>query len=93
MSETESSELSLDVDGDKLGCESVATASESHYVPYSLRKEWEDVVPIEQDDSTTPVASIHYSDECSFVSLFFLDSKMFYPLFSFAFDLFSANNE
>lgn len=33
---------------------------------YSQRKDWEDVVPIPQHETITPVAPIFYTDECKF---------------------------
>lgn len=34
------------------------------YIPYSQRKEWADVTPIEQDDGENPVVLIAYSETC-----------------------------
>lgn len=34
------------------------------YIPYSERKEWADVTPIEQDDGENPVVLIAYSETC-----------------------------
>ena len=38
---------------------------ESHlWIPYSDRKEWSDVKPLEQNEGPDPVAKIAYSDKC-----------------------------
>ena len=38
---------------------------ESHlWIPYSERKEWSDVKPLEQNEGPDPVAKIAYSDKC-----------------------------
>lgn len=37
----------------------------SDWIPYSERKEWEDVVPLEQDDGDNPVVVIAYSEKCT----------------------------
>ena len=34
------------------------------WIPYSQRKEWLDVKPLEQNEGTEPVARIAYSDKC-----------------------------
>ena len=34
------------------------------WIPYSLRKEWSDVKPLEQNEGKDPVARIAYSEKC-----------------------------
>lgn len=34
------------------------------YIPYRKRKEWADVIPMEQDDGEHPIVLISYSDKC-----------------------------
>ena len=34
------------------------------WIPYSQRKEWSDVKPLEQNEGKDPVARIAYSDKC-----------------------------
>ena len=37
---------------------------ENAWIPYSQRKEWLDVKPLEQNEGTEPVARIAYSEKC-----------------------------
>ena len=37
---------------------------ENIWMPYSERKEWSDVKPLEQNEGPEPVARIAYSDKC-----------------------------
>ena len=37
------------------------------WIPYSRRKEWSDVKPLEQNEGKDPVARIAYSDKCKFL--------------------------
>ena len=34
------------------------------WIPYAQRKEWEDVIPLEQNEGKEPVAKIAYSAKC-----------------------------
>ena len=36
----------------------------SDFVPYSRRKEWQDFVPLAQDDGDNPIVLIAYSEKC-----------------------------
>ena len=37
------------------------------WIPYSQRKEWSDVKPLQQNEGPDPVAKIAYSDKCKFI--------------------------
>ena len=37
---------------------------ENVWMPYSERKEWSDVKPLEQNEGPEPVARIAYSEKC-----------------------------
>ena len=39
------------------------------WIPYSLRKEWSDVKPLEQNEGKDPVARIAYSEKCKLLSI------------------------
>ena len=36
----------------------------NNWMPYSQRKEWSDVKPLEQNEGPDPVARIAYSEKC-----------------------------
>ena len=39
----------------------------SVWIPYSERKEWSDVTPLQQNEGPEPVARIAYSDKCKLI--------------------------
>ena len=46
------------------------------WIPYSQRKEWSDVKPLQQNEGPDPVAKIAYSDKCKFIIYGWLNTKI-----------------